>query len=56
MQCYIPISFSAENNVNLYVEFSNCSRPILAMYNDQQLYMWGTKTVVVKIYMNDVEQ
>ena len=39
----IQISFSAENNVNLYVQFSNCSRPILAMYNDQQLYMWDRK-------------
>ena len=28
--------FSAENNVNLYVQFSNCRRPILAMYNDQK--------------------
>ena len=40
-QCYtlIHISFSDENNVNLYVQLSNCSRPFIAMYNDQQLYM-----------------
>ena len=29
-QCYIHISFSTENNVSLYVQFSNYSRPILA--------------------------
>ena len=38
---YIHIFFSAENNVNLYVQFSNCSRPILAMY--QKLCMWDRK-------------
>ena len=42
-QCYIHISFSAGNNVNLYVQFSICSRSILAMYNDQQLNMWDRK-------------
>ena len=29
-QCYIHISFSTENNVSLYVQFSNYSKPILA--------------------------
>ena len=28
-QCYIHISFSTENNVSLYVQFSKNSRPIL---------------------------
>ena len=40
---YIHVSCSTENNVNLYVQFSNCSRPILAMYNDQKLCMWDRK-------------
>ena len=46
-QCYIGIhiSFSAEHNVNL---LSVCailyySRPNLAMYNAQQLFMWDRK-------------
>ena len=40
---YYTYLFSAENNVNLYVQFSNCSRHILAMYNDQKLCMWDRK-------------
>ena len=47
MQCYIHISFSAENNVNLYVQFSKCGGLFKAKYNDQQLYMWDRKSVVV---------
>ena len=42
-QCYIHVSFSTENNVNQYVQFSNYSRPILAIYNFQQLFMWDRK-------------
>ena len=29
-QCYIHIYFSTENNVSLYVQFSNYSKPISA--------------------------
>ena len=52
IQCYIHISFSAENNGNLYVQFSNCSRSILAIHNDQQLFMWDR--ICIHINLHDV--
>ena len=37
---YITKFMHAENNVNLYVKFCNYRRPISAIYNYQQLFMW----------------